>query len=66
MSLHASTFDYLMPTEAQQETMKDTRALFKEFASHMDHILPDGPDKTYVMRQLRDCAMWAREPCPGV
>lgn len=29
------------------------------FIKTIEPWLPDGPDKTYVLRQLRDCAMWA-------
>jgi hypothetical protein len=39
--------------------MANVRACFKQFTDSLDLILPDGPDKTYVLRQLRDCAMWA-------
>ena len=43
----------------EMETMDTTRALFKVFVANIDGLLPAGPDKTYVLRQLRDCAMWA-------
>lgn len=58
-TLHPSTFEYLMPNEAQLATMKQSRQAFVEFVSVIDGLLPAGPDKTYVLRQLRDCAMWA-------
>lgn len=57
--LHNSTFEYLKPTDAQLEGMAKARALFAEFAKSLDPLLPDGPDKTFLMRQLRDSAMWA-------
>lgn len=57
--LHASTFEYLKPTDSQMETMAAARFIFKEFTEKLDLLLVDGPDKTYLMRQLRDCAMWA-------
>lgn len=59
MALHPSTFDYLTPTAAQLTTMASTRTEFARFAAFLNTLLPDGPDKTYVMRQLRDAAMWA-------
>ena len=59
MTLHASTFEYLKPTDAQLNTMAAVREEFAEFASKLDLAIPDGPDKTYLLRQLRDCAMWA-------
>lgn len=59
MALHASTFEYLKPTDDQLETMATSRAMFKEFVEKLDALLPEGPDKTYMLRKLRDCAMWA-------
>ncbi len=47
-----------MPTPKQLEDMDVCRSLFKEFINKIDSYIPDGPDKTYVMRQLRDSAMW--------
>lgn len=57
--LHPSTFEYLKPTDAQLEQMARVRAAFKEFTDEIDAMLPPGPDKTFLFRQLRDCAMWA-------
>lgn len=59
MSLHHSTFQYLKPTDPQAETMAAVRDIFTDTAHALDIHLPDGPDKTFVMRQLRACAMWA-------
>jgi hypothetical protein len=59
VTLHASTFEYLKPTDNQLDVMADAQAHFAEFAVYLDCCIPDGPDKTYLMRQLRDCAMWA-------
>jgi hypothetical protein len=59
MSLHASVFEYQKPTEAQLDQMAEMRTHFAAFARYLDGALPDGPDKTYVLRQLRDCAMWS-------
>ena len=59
MSLHPSTFEYLKPTEKQLKAMEDVRVDFKVFASYLSKALPDGPDKTYVLRKLRECAMWS-------
>lgn len=57
--LHASTFEYLKPTEAQIEQMAKVRKAFAEFAGSVDANVPEGPDKTYLMRKLRECGMWA-------
>jgi hypothetical protein len=59
MTLHASTFEYLKPTDEQMQTMSVVREEFASFASKLNLMIVDGPDKTYLMRQLRDCAMWA-------
>jgi len=59
MTLHSSTFEYLKPTDAQMALMATVRGEFAAFASSLDAVLPDGPDKTYLLRQLRECAMWA-------
>jgi hypothetical protein len=59
MTLHASTFEYLKPTDAQMETMARVRAIFADLAGDIDKEIPEGPDKTYLLRQLRDVAMWA-------
>ena len=58
-TLHPSTFEYLKPTEFQLAEMAAVRAMFADFAKSLDLTLPPGPDKTYVLRQLRGCAMWA-------
>lgn len=57
--MHSSVFEYLKPTDDQMQVMANVRAEFKMFAESLDHALPDGPDKTYVMRTLRTAAMWA-------
>jgi len=30
-----------------------------KYAETLEELLPAGPDKTYVMRKLREVAMWA-------
>ncbi len=59
MPLHDLTFEYLKPTEQQLITMAEIRQEFKYITAHVERLLPDGPDKTYVLRKLRECAMWA-------
>lgn len=59
MTLHHSTFEFLNPTDEQKRDMGQVRAEFARFVGEIDLLIPDGPDKTYLMRQLRDCAMWA-------
>jgi hypothetical protein len=59
MSLHESTFEYLKPTEEQLAAMTAVRAAAKTYADVIDQMLPEGPDKTYIMRAHRSNAMWA-------
>lgn len=59
MALHSSTFEYLKPTAYQLAVMGEVREMFALFTASLDPALPDGPDKTFLLRQLRDCAMWA-------
>lgn len=59
MQIHPSTFSYLKPTDEQTAKMAIVRGEFLNFVMGLDTHLPDGPDKTYIMRKLRECAMWA-------
>lgn len=59
MTLHESTFGYLTPTEKQKELMTEARNAAADYAEVLDALLDDGPDKTYVLRKLREVAMWA-------
>lgn len=58
MSLHPSTFEYLKPTDAQTEKMALLRRAAKVYADVLDTALPDGPDKTFILRTHRANAMW--------
>jgi hypothetical protein len=57
--MHPTTFEYLKPTDEQLERMAVMRAAFTKFVNEVDYLLPNGADKTYVIRKLRECAMWA-------
>jgi hypothetical protein len=59
VSLHDSTFLYLKPTDRQVQDMDFVREAFKNMSKVLEQHLPDGPDKTYVIRHLRETAMWA-------
>ncbi len=59
MALHQSTFEYLKPTDAQMQTMESVRQAFAALADEIEALVPDGADKTYMLRHLRECAMWA-------
>lgn len=54
-----TTFDYLKPTDEQVATMQRVREAAKVFAAVLNAELPDGPDKTFAIRNHRTTAMWA-------
>ena len=58
MALHSSTFEYLKPSQEQLETMSTLRAAAANYADILDKHLPDGPDKTFIIRAHRANAMW--------
>lgn len=57
--MHSSTFEYLKPTEAQIEQMAVCRAAVGACSQALETSIPDGPDKTYLLRKLREVGMWA-------
>ncbi len=57
--MHESTFEYLKPTDEQVEDMAIVRKEAAIFAAALERYLPEGPDKTYTLRKLREVAMWA-------
>lgn len=58
MPLHDSTFEYLKPTDAQLDDMATCRSAAKAYSAVIEKNVPDGPDKTYILRKLREIAMW--------
>lgn len=58
MSLHATTFEYLKPSDEQVARMGRLRAAAKAYADVLDAELPEGADKTFVLRAHRSNAMW--------
>jgi hypothetical protein len=57
-AVHPETFEYLKPTEEQARVMEQARAAAKAYALVLIDLLPEGPDKTYTLRKLREVAMW--------
>ncbi len=55
---HPSTFDSVEPTQEQVTQMRDVRYATKAYAHILETTLPDGPDKTYILRKLRELSMW--------
>ncbi len=59
MKLHESAFKYLKPTDDQLKQMEVVRCEFCAFACKLEALLPDGADKTYILRKVREIGMWA-------
>lgn len=59
MTLHSSAFEHLLPTPEQQLAMDVARSAAAKYANVLEQLLPDGADKTYVLRKVRETAMWA-------
>lgn len=57
--MHESTFGYLKPTEDQLATMDKAREAAAVYADILSEVLPDGPDKTFALRNHRTTAVWA-------
>jgi hypothetical protein len=57
--MHPTTFEYLRPTDLQLASMARVRAASAAYCDVLEKELPDGPDKTFVIRALRSNAMWA-------
>jgi hypothetical protein len=57
--MHPSTHQYLRPTDAQLDTMETAREAAKAYTDAIERLVPDGPDKTYLIRKFREVAMWA-------
>lgn len=57
--MHPTTYEYLQPTEKQKNVMTNLRAAAQIYGQVLEELLPDGPDKTFVIRAHRSNAMWA-------
>lgn len=57
-TMHPSTYQYLKPTEAQIELMSTLRDAAHLYGTVLEDLLPDGPDKTFIIRAHRSNAMW--------
>lgn len=57
-SLHPLTFEYIKETDEQITQMDGARAATKLYAETLDALLPEGPDKTFILRTLRTLALW--------
>lgn len=57
--MHESTFEYLKPTDEQIEAMSKARIACANCAIELQLCVPECSDKTYLLRKLREVAMWA-------
>ncbi len=57
--MHASTYEYLKPTDEQLAAMAKVREAAAVYGKALEELLPEGPDKTFVIRSHRSNAMWA-------
>jgi len=57
--LDKTTFEYLKPSDEQMEDMATIRTAAAKYSKVLEEVVPDGPDKTYMFRKLREVAMWA-------
>ena len=58
MPLHSTTFEFLKPSDEQTNTMATLRQAARDYATIVEAMMPDGADKTYVLRRIRETAMW--------
>jgi len=56
--LHESTFEHIPPNDDQVTNMQICREAVNQYAMTLSEIVPDGADKTYALRKLRELAMW--------
>ena len=57
--LHHTTYEYLRPSDEQVKVMSLLRTAARQYSDMLDEFLPDGPDKTFILRAHRANAMWA-------
>jgi len=53
-----STFQYLKPTDDQVISMNTLRDAFYELLDAIEANVPEGPDRTFAIRELRTVGMW--------
>jgi hypothetical protein len=53
-----STYQYLKPTDKQMDAMHQMREAAGSYSAIVEALVPDGPDKTYIIRKFREVAMW--------
>ena len=58
MTLDPATFGYLKPTDDQMAVMAKGRLAALNYADWVEANVPEGPDKTYILRAIRTVSMW--------
>lgn len=58
MALDPKVFAYLKPTDDQLQKMAVLRTAADDYVRAVEGLVPDGPDKTYLLRKMREVAMW--------
>jgi hypothetical protein len=59
LTVAASAYDYVKPTDDQTAAMGRVRLAAKAFSDVLDAELPNGTDKRFVLQSHRTTAMWA-------
>lgn len=59
--MHASTMEYLKPSEDQLKTMAAARKVFAQALADLDILLPAGRYKSLAITELEASAMWANK-----
>jgi hypothetical protein len=57
--MYSAAFEYIEPTSEQLEKVDRIRSASKGYCQVLEEVIPEGPDKTYLIRKLREIAMWA-------
>lgn len=55
---HAATIE---GENATKPAHRDVRVLFREFAEHLDHLLPAGRAKSLAFTELESASMWTHK-----
>ena len=56
--MKAAMFEFLQPSAEQIDDMAVCRKAAAEYAQCLEMLVPEGPDKTYLLRKLREVSMW--------
>lgn len=59
-AMHPSTYEYLNPTDEQKAAMAKLREAAAVYGAALEEHMPDGPDKTFVIRAHRSNATLAQ------